>query len=66
MIAAEPQIDLRRLPRTIFKERHVRVMIAVIVLMIASVLSIVVLTPSGAGQSPGAKLQASVRQTDQN
>ncbi|WP_280114292.1 hypothetical protein [Rhizobium grahamii] len=43
-----------------------RVMIAVIVLMIASVLSIVVLTPSGAGQSPGAKLQASVRQTDQN
>jgi len=40
-------------------------MIAVIVLMIASVLSIVV-TPSGAGESPGTKLQASVRKTAQN
>ncbi|WP_263622994.1 hypothetical protein WGT02_09150 [Rhizobium sp. T1470] len=42
-----------------------RVMIAVIVFMVASVLTITMMSPSGAGKT-GDALQASVRQTAQN
>ncbi|WP_198928665.1 hypothetical protein [Rhizobium sp. AC44/96] len=44
-----------------------RIMIAVIAAMVISVLSIVIMSPSGdAGEANGAHLQASIRQTSQN
>ncbi|CAN7238139.1 hypothetical protein [Rhizobium sp. LjRoot258] len=60
----EPKIGPVRLPRPILKERNVRVMIAVIVFMVASVLTITMMSPSDAGET-GDALQASVRQTAQ-
>ena len=40
-----------------------RIMIAVVVLMVGSVLSIVMMTPSGAGQTgDGGKIEASVNE----
>jgi hypothetical protein len=43
-----------------------RIMIAVVVLMVGSVLSIVMMTPSGAGQTGnGAKIESSINEPAQ-